>query len=101
MKAPHSPNNAVLAGNVCGQTTTFLESGNAAHEDQVSTPSQSQVMHADAGTEEGSFGIDVNLLHGWFLRDVLFGIEDVLSDGNSCVRDHDIHFAELFMRGFE
>jgi hypothetical protein len=101
MKAPHKPNNAVLAGSVGGQTTTFLESGNTAHEDQVSTPSQSQVMHADAGTKDGSFGIDVNFFHGWFLRDVLLGIEDILSDRDSCVRDHNINFAELFMCDFK
>lgn len=101
MKAPHNAYDAVLAGRVGNQTPTFLEPGNATHQYQVPTPTLAQVVHAYACAENGTFGVDVYFLHRGLLRDILGGIEYVPVDRDPGIRDHDVHFAELFMCSFE
>ena len=77
MEAPHNPHDTMLARRICDQAPTFLPSGNATDENEVSTPTPTQVMHADTRAKYGSHEIDIDFFHRGFLVNIASRVKGV------------------------
>lgn len=80
MEAPHNPHDTMLARCISDQAPTFLPPGNAADENEVSTPTPTEVMHADTRGKDVSHEIDVDFFHRGFLGNIAIRVKWVLRD---------------------